>query len=266
MKTNRIILQWLHLIFMWRAAPWNICGCTALLLLSAPPTLHYLFSSLLFSSIWHKWVWSLHPEPWFDPPSFSPLTLPLVPSHPHETCGPPGPHPSSCHPCIPCFSCSPCQLDLSSPWSHPVVLTDHTTGLSPSHTLNLVSFVSNFKLSSTVCLLFILYNARALRCSSEQGKLHHPALKEMPGSSPVHLAHDSPCVWNDHCPPIHLCFCIFMPVLSSRPSSFPSLLLEAQNLWPEVISSVTKPSLLCFFTCMIHTWGFLLSLLSVQAP
>ena len=77
MKTNHIILQWLHLIFMCRAAPWNICGCTAVLLLSTSPTLHYLFSSLFFSSIWHKWVWSLHPEPWFVPPSF-PLSLSIL--------------------------------------------------------------------------------------------------------------------------------------------------------------------------------------------
>ena len=113
MKTNHITLQWLHLIFMCRTAPWNICGCTALLLLSIPPPL-YLFSSLSF--------------PIFDinefeasilspgcPSLISPLTLPLVHSHQPEAGGSPGPHPSYCHPCIPCLSCSPCQLDSSSP-------------------------------------------------------------------------------------------------------------------------------------------------------
>ena len=62
----------------------------------------------------------------------------------------------------------------------------------------------------------------------------------------------------------HSCFCMFMPVLSSRSSSLPSLLLEArpQNLRPEVLSSVTKPFLLCFFSCMIDIWNFLLSLSS----
>ena len=64
---------------------------------------------------------------------------------------------------------SPCSFDRSHQW----VITQYA--------LNLVSFVFNFKLSSTVCLLLILYNARALRCSSEQGKLHNPALKELPG-------------------------------------------------------------------------------------
>ena len=76
----------------------------------------------------------------------------------------------------------PCQLDSSSPWSHPVVLIDHTIGRSPSHTLNLVSFVLNFQLACTVCLILIMYNARALGCISEQGKLYNPALKELPGS------------------------------------------------------------------------------------
>ena len=214
MKTNHIILQWLHLIFMCRTAPWNICGCTALLLLSIPPPL-YLFSSLSF--------------PIFDinefeasilspgcPSLISPLTLPLVHSHQPEAGGSPGPHPSYCHPCIPCLSCSPCQLDSSSPWCHPVVLTNYTIGRSPSHALNLVSFVLNFQLACTVCLLLIMYNARALRCNSKQGELHNHALKELPGLSPVHLAHDSPCVWKDHCtsthPFLHVHICPYFKV------------------------------------------------------
>ena len=187
-----------------------------------------------------------------------PLTL--RPVHQPEACGPPGPHPSSCHPCIPCLSCSPWQLDSSSPWSHPVVLTNHTIGHSPSHALNLVSFVLNFQ--PTLCLLLIMYSARALRCNSKQGKLHNPALKELPGSSPVHLANDSPCVWKDHCPPtpVSACSCLsFLQGLVHCPLSSLKLILRTSD---QKSSLLLLNPCCCFFSCMIDIWNFLLSLSS----
>ena len=165
-KTNRIIFQWLHLIFMCRTATWN----------NSPSSLSLFF--FIFSNIWHKWVWSLHPQLWFDPPPFS-LSLFLLSTVIHLRHVVLQVHIP--YPVISVylhFSCSKCQLDSFSPWSHPVVLTNHTIECSPSNALNLVSFVLNFQLACTVCLLLILYNARALRWNSEQGKLHNPALKE----------------------------------------------------------------------------------------
>ena len=75
MRTNCITLQRFHLIFMCRTATWNICGCTALLHLTTPPPLWLSLFFFIFSNIWHKQVWSLHPQPWFDPPSSSPSLL-----------------------------------------------------------------------------------------------------------------------------------------------------------------------------------------------
>ena len=77
MRTNDITLQWFPLIFMCRTAPWNISGCTALLLLSTPPPLWLSLFFFIFCNILHKWVWSLYPQPWFVPPSF-PLSLLLL--------------------------------------------------------------------------------------------------------------------------------------------------------------------------------------------
>ena len=91
----------------------------------------------------------------------------------------------------------PCQLDLSSPWSHPVVLTNDTIRHSPSHALNLVSFVLNFQLACTVCLLLSMYNTMALRCKSKQRKLYNPALKELPGSL---IISDVECIFSDYWP------------------------------------------------------------------
>ena len=171
-------------------SPW--CELVALYPCSFP--LSFLSDSLFFifllSSIFHKCILSLHPQPCLISPSF-PLSLFLLSTviNP-RTRGPPGPHPSFCHPCIPCLSCSPCQLDSSSPWSHPVVLTNHTTvgGGSTNHAPNLVSFVFSFQPACIMCLLPVMVSARVLRSNAEQGKLHNPALKELSGSPPVHLA------------------------------------------------------------------------------
>ena len=91
---------------------------------------------------------------------------------------------------------------------------------------------------------------------SEHGKPYKPALEEIPSYRPTLLVHLVACVWNDHCLPTHLQFCMFKAIYSSRPSSVLSVLLEAcpPNLWPEVISSVTQLLLVKhFFSCIIDT-------------
>ena len=112
-----------------------------------------------------------------------------------------------------------------------------------------------------------MYNARALRCNSEQRKLHNPALKELPGSSPVHLAHDSPCVWKDHCPPtpVSACSCLsFLQGLIHCPLSSLKLILRTSDQKSSLL--LLNPCCCFFFLLDRHLKFSSFSLFSVQAP
>ena len=100
--------------------------------LNSPSSLSLFFS--IFSSIWHKWIWSLHPQPWFVPPSF-PLSLSLLSTaihlkhvvlqvhipHPVIPVSPALAVPMPAELILPLIS--PCSLDRSHHWpltqSHP---------------------------------------------------------------------------------------------------------------------------------------------------